>query len=99
MGLRLLSKKDLKIAQLEGNIQQISNENIKLTKEFQEYQDLNDKEKFSLEFKEKTMKLEEQLREKEAQVTQGQREIDRILEIMKETEEEKHKKDAAIQNL
>jgi len=97
--LRLLSKKDLKIAQLEGNIQQISNENIKLTKEFQEYQDLNDKEKFSLEFKEKTTQLEEQLREKEAQVTQGQREIDRILEIMKETEEEKHKKDAAIKNL
>merc|ERR1712202_90100 len=97
--LRLLSKKDLKIAQLEGNIQQIANENLKLTKEFQEYQDLNDKTKLSLEFKEKTMQLEEQLREKEAQVTQGQREIDRILEIMKETEEEKHKKDAAIQNL
>ena len=33
-----------------------------------QYQDLNDKEKFSLEFKEKTMQLEEQLREKEAQV-------------------------------
>ena len=32
-------------------------------------------------------------------MTQGQREIDRILEIMKETEEEKHKKDAAIKNL
>lgn len=97
--IRLLSKKDAKIAQLEGNLQQVTNERIKLSKEFQEYQDLNDKEKLTQEFNDKIEKLEEQLREKEAQFTQGQREIDRILDILRETEDEKHQKDAAIRNL
>lgn len=97
--IRLISKKDSKIAQLEGNIQQLQNEKIKINKEYQEYQDLNDREKITQEFNEKICVLEEQVREKEAQITQGQREIDRILDIMKETEDEKHKKDAAIRNL
>jgi len=96
---RMLSKKDARIAQLEGNLQQNSNEHSRLNKEFQEYQDLNDKEKISENFSEQITKLKQELSDKESQVSRGQSEIDRILVILMETEEEKHKKDACIKNL
>jgi len=96
---RSVAKKDAKIVQLEANLQQATNANMKLNKEFNEYQDLNDKEKISEEFLDQIRSLEVKLNEKESQVTQSQREIDRILDILKETEDEKHRKDTAIKNL
>lgn len=97
--MRAASKKDAKIAQLEGSLQVAQSEQARLNKEFGEYQDLNDAERVAQELNDKISQLQEELREKDAQITQGQREIDRILDIMKETEDEKHNKDAAIKTL
>nr|CAB3243225.1 ELKS/Rab6-interacting/CAST family member 1-like [Phallusia mammillata] len=101
-------KKDSKMKQIEISLQQKNEEVGRLTSQLkkasEEHEENQTQQSVALaktkeESKEKIEGLEKALKEKSEEVTRGQGELDRLLEILKETENEKHNKDKKIMTL
>ncbi|XP_076815140.1 ELKS/Rab6-interacting/CAST family member 1-like isoform X2 [Clavelina lepadiformis] len=89
-------KKDSKIKQLEINVEQKTEEVWRLESQLKKAQQAIVSSKTNVEHKEKLEALEKVTKEKTQEAKKCQGDLDRLLEILKETENEKHKKDDKI---
>ncbi|XP_078678455.1 ELKS/Rab6-interacting/CAST family member 1-like isoform X6 [Branchiostoma floridae x Branchiostoma belcheri] len=92
-------KKDSRLKQLEIQLSQKTEEVNELEMQVKRAKESAEQAAANKEAAEKSGMLEDQVKQFRDEVTKSQQEVDRLLEILKETENEKHEKDLRIREL
>ncbi|XP_078728553.1 ERC protein 2-like isoform X1 [Lampetra fluviatilis] len=92
-------KKDSKLKSLEITLEQRTEECSKLESHLRKSQVAEEEARTSPELTDRIRQLEKELSQNRSEVAKSQAEVDRLLEILKEVENEKHDKDKKIAEL